>query len=115
MTLPVCLQGKLDVGDEQKRALQQAHHKYRSELHAMATERKSLNAVLAAAAAPGKSDSIKKVLCTSSMQLCFAWLALLYTPSLEAYFRACCHPPCLKIASLLPLPVKEHLSDTHSS
>lgn len=71
MTLPVCLQGKLDVGDEQKRALQQTHHKYRSELHAMAAERKSLNAVLAAAAAPGKSDSIKKVLCTSSMQLCF--------------------------------------------
>lgn len=56
-------QGKLDVTDEQKRALQQALQKYRGELHALASERRSLNAVLAQAAAPGKPDSVKKVRC----------------------------------------------------
>ena len=115
MTLPACLQGKLDVGDEQKRALQQAHHKYRSELHAMAAERKSLNVVLAAAAAPGKSDSVKKVQCTSSMQLCLAWLALLYTLSRGILQGTAVALPCMKIVSLLPLPVEKHPSNIHSS
>jgi hypothetical protein len=91
------VQGKLDVDDEQKHALQQAHHKYRSELHAMATERKSLNAVLAAAAAPGKSDSIKKVLCTPTMQLwACPWLALL------------CNARGVVLQGLLPLFLLEH-------
>ena len=55
------LQAKLDVSDDQKGMLRQAMQKYRGELHALAVERKSLNAVLAQAAAPGKPDSIKKV------------------------------------------------------
>ena len=59
------LQAKLDIDDEQKGALRQAMQKYRGELHALAIERKSLNAVLAQAAAPGKPDSIKKVPCPS--------------------------------------------------
>ena len=49
------------MSNEQKVALQQAVSKYRGELHALASERKQLNAVLAQAAAPGKSDGIKKV------------------------------------------------------
>ena len=58
------LQGKLDVSDEQKIALDKALRKYRSELHALAAERMSLNAVLAQAAVPGKSDSVQKVYST---------------------------------------------------
>ncbi len=61
------LQAKLDVSDEQKGALRQAMQKYRGEMHALAVERKSLNTVLAQAAAPGKPDSVKKVSCLSSL------------------------------------------------
>ena len=61
------LQGKLDVSDEQKIALDKALRKYRSELHALAAERMSLNAVLAKAAVPGKSDSVQKVCSTLSL------------------------------------------------
>lgn len=53
------------MSSEQKAALQQAVCKYRGELHALASERKQLNAVLAQAAAPGKSDGIKKVICSA--------------------------------------------------
>ncbi|CAK0783362.1 hypothetical protein CVIRNUC_006561 [Coccomyxa viridis] len=54
------IMGKLDVSDEQKIALDKSLRKYRSELHALAAERMSLNAVLAKAAVPGKSDSVQK-------------------------------------------------------
>ena len=67
---PWSLQAKLDVSDEQRGALRQAWQKYRGELHALAVERKSLNSVLAQAAAPGKPDSIKKVACPLHIRPC---------------------------------------------
>ena len=54
------------MSDEQKIALDKALRRYRSELHALAAERMSLNAVLAQAAVPGKSDSVQKVCSTKS-------------------------------------------------
>ena len=55
------------MSDEQKIALDKALRKYRSELHALAAERMSLNAVLAKAAVPGKSDSVQKVCSTLAL------------------------------------------------
>jgi hypothetical protein len=55
-------QEKLDLTDEQRAALAASHRRYRGALGALAKERASINAALAAAAAPGK-DGMKKVHC----------------------------------------------------
>lgn len=54
------LQGELDLSDGQRTALTAAQRRYRGALRALAKERASINAALAAAAAPGK-DGLKKV------------------------------------------------------
>ncbi len=55
------MQATLDLGDDQRAGLMAAQRRYRGALRALAKERATINAAMAAAAAPGK-DGLKKVL-----------------------------------------------------